>query len=110
VKLVALTPPKVTIVAPVKVCPVITTLAPTGPLVGLKLVICGTTRNILLLVKVPLEVVMVTRPVVAPLGTLAVRYVPDLTLRVADVPLNETVDDFEKPCPRNSIVAPTFPE
>jgi hypothetical protein len=51
VKLVAFTPPKVMDVAPVKVWPVITTLAPTGPLVGLNVVICGTTRNILLLVK-----------------------------------------------------------
>jgi hypothetical protein len=32
--------------------------------------------SILLLCKLPLEVVMVTKPVVAPLGTTAVKYVP----------------------------------
>jgi hypothetical protein len=68
------------------------------------------TRNILLLRKLPLEVVMVTKPVVAPLGTTAVKYVPDFTLRVEGVPLKETVVADVKPCPRNSIVFPTFPE
>lgn len=33
----------------------------------------GTTRNFLLLFRVPLDVVTVTKPVVAPLGTVAVR-------------------------------------
>ena len=51
----------------------IVTEVPTGPLVGEKPVIWGMTRNILLLFSVPLEVVTVTKPVVAPLGTAAVR-------------------------------------
>src|SRR2546421_17373 len=41
VKLVALTPLNVTAVAPVKFVPVIVTVLPTGPLVGVKLVIVG---------------------------------------------------------------------
>ena len=41
------------------------TTVPTEPLVGEKLVICGITRNILLLFSVPLEVVTVTGPVIA---------------------------------------------
>src|SRR6516164_4675179 len=70
VKLVALTPPKLTLLAPVKLSPVITTLVPTGPLVGEKLEIVGVTRNFTLLVKVRLGVVTFTLPVVAPLGTV----------------------------------------
>ena len=49
------------------------TAVPTGPLGGLKLRICGVTRNFLLLVSVPPGVVTVTEPVVAPVGTSAVR-------------------------------------
>ncbi len=82
VKLVAATPPKVTFVACVRLTPVIVTTVPTGPLGGLKVLSCGVTRNVLLLVSVPLLVVTVTGPVVAPLGTVAVRNV---------VPLNVTV-------------------
>ena len=55
-------------------------------------------------------VVTVTKPVVAPLGTAAVKYVPDFTIAVAAVPLKETVVADVKPCPRNSIVFPTLPE
>ena len=40
-KLAALTPLNVTAVAPVKFVPLIVTLVPTGPLVGVKLVIVG---------------------------------------------------------------------
>src|SRR5271155_2198559 len=85
-KVVAGTPPKRTCVVCVRLTPVIVTVVPTGPLGGLKLVICGVTRNGWLLVTVPLEVVAVTRPVVAPLGTVAVRYVPpEPTLKLAAV-------------------------
>jgi len=47
-------------------------LTHTGPLVGLKLVIYGVIRNFLLLLSVPLGVVTVIKPLVAPLGTVAV--------------------------------------
>jgi hypothetical protein len=52
VKLVAVAP-NVTFVVPVKPAPVITTFVPTGPLIAAKLVICGMTRNFLLLVSTP---------------------------------------------------------
>jgi len=52
---------------------VIVTEVVTGPLLGLKLLICGVTRNALLLVRMPPGVVTVTEPVVAPLGMVAVR-------------------------------------
>jgi hypothetical protein len=73
VKLVASTPPKPTSVVCVRLTPVIVTCVPTAPLVGLKLRSCGRTRNGRLLVKVPLGVVTITGPVVAPAGTVAFR-------------------------------------
>src|SRR5947208_3509548 len=73
-KLTALVPLNVTAVAPVKLVPVIVTLVPTGPLVGVKLVIVGglaVTVNELVLVAVPPGVLTLMGPVVAPLGTVA---------------------------------------
>jgi len=69
----ALTPLNATAVAPVKFVPLIVTLIPTGPLVGVKLVIVGglTTVKLLALVAVPPAVVTLTGPVVAPVGTVA---------------------------------------
>ena len=70
----ALVPLNVTAVAPVKAVPVIVTLLPTGPLVGVKLVIVGAlavTVKLLLLVAVPPGVVTLSGPLVAPLGTVA---------------------------------------
>src|SRR5437660_5902393 len=70
---VALTPLNDTDVAPVKFVPLIVTLVPTGPLVGVKLAIVGglTTVNELALVAVPPGVVTLSGPVVAPAGTVA---------------------------------------
>ena len=69
----------------------------------------GTTINGRLLVNVPVEVVTVTEPVVAPAGTTANREVPDCTVADAATPLNETVLVEVKPCPRISTVLPTAP-
>ena len=107
--MVAFTPPNVTLVAPVKLVPVIVTGVPTDPLVGLKLRIAGVTRNILLLVSVPPGVVTVTEPVVALAGTNAVRYVSETTVKVAATPWNETLVAPVKPWPRISMVFPTLP-
>jgi hypothetical protein len=62
-----------TVVAPLKFVPVIVRPVPTGPLVGVKLVIVGglTTVKLLALVAVPPGVVTLTGPVVAPVGTVA---------------------------------------
>jgi hypothetical protein len=70
----------------------------------------GLTLNCLLLVSVPLGVVTVTKPVVAPLGTVVVKYVSDLAVKVAAVPLKETAIVPVNPCPRTSTVFPTLPK
>ena len=77
------------------------TVVPVMPSVGEKLEICGNTRKILLLVRVPPGVATVTEPVVAPAGTIAVRKVSDDTVNVAGVPLKETAVVPVKPWPRN---------
>ena len=63
----------------------------------------------MLLLSVPLGEVTVTEPVVAPGGTTAVRYVSDLIVKVAGVPLNETAAVPVKPWPRMPTVYPTRP-
>jgi hypothetical protein len=67
-------PLNLTEVAPVKFDPVMVTLAPIGPLVGLKLVIVGELLivNVPELVAVPPHVVTEICPVVAAAGTVAV--------------------------------------
>ena len=72
-KLVALVPLNCTAVAPVKLVPLIVTVVPTGPLVGVKLVIVGglSTVKLVALVAVPPGVVTISDPVVAPAGTVA---------------------------------------
>ena len=69
----ALTPLNLTAVAPVKVVPLIVTVAPTAPLVGVKPVIVGAgmTVKLVALVAVPPGVMTLTGPVVAPVGTVA---------------------------------------
>ena len=70
----AAVPVKATPVVPVKWLPLIVTVVPTGPLVGLKELIVGgptVTVKALLLPPVPAAVVTLIGPVVAPLGTVA---------------------------------------
>ena len=64
---------KVTAVAPVKFVPLIVTLVPVGPLVGVRLAIVGAgmTVKLLALVAEPPGVVTLTGPVVAVAGTVA---------------------------------------
>src|SRR5437763_11799880 len=61
-------PLKATAVVSARLVPLIVTLAPTAPLVGVKLVILGKTVNAFALVACPPGVVTVIRPVVAPAG------------------------------------------
>ena len=71
---VALTPLKVTELAPPKLVPLIWTLVPTSPIVGAKLVMVGglaVTAKLLVLFAVPPEVVTLIGPVAAPEGTVA---------------------------------------
>lgn len=88
----ALTPLNLTLVVPVKLAPVMVTLAPTAPLVGEKLVIVGgkVTVKLLVLVAVPIGVVILICPLVAPVGTIAFIEVSDITEKVAATLLNLT--------------------
>ena len=73
-KLGALVPLKATAIAPVKFVPLIVTVLPAGPLVGVKLMIVGAlaaTVKFVALVAVPADVVTLSGPVVAPAGTVA---------------------------------------
>jgi hypothetical protein len=90
VNVVAFTPPKVTLEACVRLTPVMVTGVPTGPLVGVKVLIDGTTRKVILLLRFPPGILTVTIPVVAPAGIVVVRKVSDETLNLAAVPLKET--------------------
>ena len=70
-KVAAFTPLNVTAVAPMKLEPLIVTLAPTAPLAGVKLAIVGTGVKFEALVAVPPGVVTRSGPVVTPAGTVA---------------------------------------
>ena len=88
----ALTPLNITDVAPLKFVPFMATLVPSGPLVGVKLVIAGalTTVKLFALVAVPPGVVTLSGPVVAPAGTVARIEVAEFTVKAALTPLNIT--------------------
>lgn len=84
----------VLVLAFVRLVPLITTVAPMGPLVIFSEVIVGapTTVKLVELVAVPPVVVTEIEPVVAPTGTTAEIWVGDTTVTtVADTPLKATV-------------------
>jgi hypothetical protein len=66
------------------------TSVPAGPLVGVKLVVYGDTRNFWLLGILPLGSVTRTYPVVAPGGTVAWIRVEETTVKGAVVPSKVT--------------------
>src|SRR5436309_3466976 len=112
VKVVALVPLKLTAVTPVKFVPLMVTFAPTGLLVGEKLVMVGggMTVKLVLLVPVPADVVTLSGPVVAPAGTVAWITVVDVTVKVvALVPLKLTAVTPVKFVPLMVTFAPTGP-
>jgi len=74
-----------------KLVPVIVTLVPSGPLVGVKLAIVGVTIKLVELVAVCVPMVTTMGPVVAPVGTVAVMLVEVDAVTEASVPLNVTV-------------------
>ena len=77
-----------TLETPVKPVPVMTTFVLTGPDLGVKVVIVGSTRKLVVLIAAPPGVVTEILPVVAPEGTVAVIFVEELRLNVAASPLN----------------------
>jgi hypothetical protein len=99
-----------TLLAPVKVLPVITTFAPGAPLVGLKLVILGVTLKLATLVPVPAGFVTVILPVVAPVGTVALIDVDELMVNAAETPLKFTALAVSKLVPVILTTVPTGPE
>jgi hypothetical protein len=109
------TPLNLTDVAPVNRVPLIVTDVPTGPLVGLKLVMLGAwplevTVKVPELCTVPFGVVTEIGPVVAPEGTVAVICVPAaFTLNPADAPLNLTADASWRFVPLIVTDVPTGP-
>ena len=106
---VAAVPLKVTRVAPVKPKPEIVTGVPSDPLVGEKELILNTTVKLVELVAVPAELVTVIGPLVAPLGTVALSWVSELTVKVAAVPLKCAAVVPVKPVPVMVTVCPTPP-
>ena len=110
VKLVAV-PLNVTPVVVERLVPLIVTVVPTGPLVGVKELIVGGKRTVKLvqLVPVPSEFVTAMGPVVAPAGTVAVICVEEFTVKLALTPLNVRALAPEKLVPVIVTVVPTGP-
>jgi hypothetical protein len=80
----------VTEVAPVNALPLIVTMVPALPEVGLNEETAGITWKLVELVLLPYGVVTVRDPVSAPDGTVAVIFLSDTTVNVAARPLNVT--------------------
>src|SRR5205814_2357754 len=107
----ALVPLNSTAEAPVKLVPLIVTLVPTGPLLGVKLVIVGglITVKLAALLAVPPGVVTLIGPLVAPAGTVVVIAVAELTVKLALTLLNSTAVAPLKLVPLMVTLVPTGP-
>jgi hypothetical protein len=107
----ALVPLNSTALAPVKLVPLMVTLVPTGPLLGVKLAIVGGLMTVKLpaLLAVPAEVVTLIDPLEAPAGTVAVIVVAEFTVKLALVPLNRTALAPVKFVPLMLTLVPTGP-
>jgi hypothetical protein len=100
-----------TTVAPVRLAPVMVTVVPTGPEVGMKPETVGpVTVKLEALVAVPPGVVTPIDPVVAPLGTTVVIWVSELTVKVAAAPLNVTAEAPVRPVPPMVTLVPIAPD
>jgi len=107
---VAETPLNWTAEALLKVVPLITTLVPTGPDPGVKLVIAGGTRKEAALEAAPAAFVTLIFPVVAPEGTVTVIWVAELIANVgAVVVLKATALAVSKLVPVTTTVVPVAP-
>ena len=112
--MVAVVPLNFTEVAPVKFVPVMVTWVPTGPELGVNKVIVGTeavpTVKFVALSAVPLAVVTLMGPVVAPAGTVVTICVALFDVIVAVVPLNFTEVAPVRFVPMMVTGVPTGPE
>lgn len=104
-------PLNITAVASLKSVPVMVTFAPTGPLVGAKVVMVGAgiTVKVMGLVAVPPVVVTLIGPEAASVGTVAVISVEDTTPKPALVLLNITAVAPVKSVPVMVTLVPTGP-
>lgn len=110
--MVAATPLNVTLVAPARPFPLMTTDEPIGPLAGAKpeIVGAGTTVKLIGLVGDPKDVVNVTTPVVAPVGTVAVTCVSLVIAKLAAMPLKKlTAVVVNRPVPVIVTMVPIGP-
>src|SRR5438067_321136 len=108
----AVTPLNATRFVSLKWFPTMLTTVPTGPRIGLKLVMTGGNNSTLkseVLVAVPADVVTVMRPVVAPFGTMVEICVSLPMVNVAVVPLNLTAVVPVKLIPVIVTPVPTAP-
>ena len=113
VKPVMATPFSVTAVAPVKSVPVMVTVAPAAPEVGVKLVMVGATVTVKVpvLVAVPPGVVTARGPLVAPAGTVKVMVVAFTTVKpVVATPFSVRAVAPVRLVPVTVTVAPALPE
>lgn len=102
-------PPNFTLVAPVKLAPLITTWVPGPPAAGEKLPIRGAAVKSAELVAVPPGVVTAMRPLTAVDGTVAVIWVLELTTKVAATPPKLTCVAPVKFVPAMVTAAPAAP-
>jgi hypothetical protein len=100
-------PLKVTVVAPVKALPLIVTVVPALPELGLKEETVGITPKVAGLDPLPAGVVTVIVPVSAPEGTVAVMLVSVTTVNAAAVLLKLTVVAPVKAVPLMVMEDPT---
>jgi hypothetical protein len=110
-KVVADVPLKLTVVTPVKFVPVSVTVTPIAPLVGVNDEIVGAlmTVNICALAPVPPGPVTLIVPVDAPLDTVAVICVSELTVKVAEVEPNLTAVAPVNDVPVITTIVPVGP-
>jgi hypothetical protein len=111
---VAVTPLNVTLVAPVRFVPVIVTVVPTGPKVGVNEVIVGAAAAIVtlkfcVLQSLPPGVVTQIFPVTAPVGTVALIFVAESTVKFAETPWKVTLVAPVKSVPVIVTDVPTGP-
>jgi len=93
----------------VKLVPVMVTFVPRTPLVGEKEVITGTSVKICVLVTSVVDFVTEIGPLTAPLGTVALIWVSEATVNVADAPLKATPVTPVKLLPVMATDVPTGP-
>src|SRR5947209_897676 len=92
-----------------KLLPLTPSELPGGPAAGASVTPGGTMKLLALFTTVPLEMVTAITPVLAPLGTVVVIWVSELTVKVAETPLKVTFFAPVKPQPVIMTLVPGGP-